>query len=203
MSDKRSVRPSGWFYLLGVAVILAGVSLFVHTLFQGILHLTEHLTQVVVPGEKDLALEPKLKYTIFLEEQSVVDGRIYSTPTNLNGLTCHVSSATSGKQMNTHRASVAATYNVGGRSGRSVLEFVTEEAGTYHLACAYEEGRQGPEAVLAVGSGVTQAVFDTVLKCFAAIFGGGILGAGILVTVFLLRERAKRRWAPTPGMSCS
>ena len=198
MNEKQSIRPSRWYYLLGIVVIFAGVSLFVYTLFHGLFHLTDHLTQVVVPGEKDLMLQAKLRYTIFLEEQSVVDGRIYATRTNLNGLTCRVSSLTSGKKIDTHRAAMSTTYNVGGRSGRSVLEFLTEEAGTYHLTCDYQEGVQGPEAVLAVGSGVTEGIFGMILKCLAAMFGGGIVGAGVLVTVYSLRERAKRRLGPVP-----
>jgi hypothetical protein len=201
MNDKQPIRPSGWFYVLGAAVILAGMSVFVYSLFQGVFHLTDNLTQVVVPGGKDLTLQPERKYTIFLEEQSVVDGRIYSTTTNLNGLTCQVSSQTSGKQIDTHRARSSTSYNLGGRSGRSVLEFLTEEGGTYHLACDYEGDRQGPKAVLAVGSGVTEAMLRTILTCFVSIFGGGILGAAILVTVFLLRERAKRKMTPIPGVS--
>jgi hypothetical protein len=174
------------------------VSLFVYTLFHGLFHLTDHLTQVVVPGERDLTLQAKLRYTIFLEEHSVVDGRIYSTRTNLHGLTCRVADLTSGKKVETPRAAMSTTYNVGGRSGRSVLEFVTEEAGTYHLNCGYEEAGQGPEVVLAVGSGTTEGILGMILKCLAAMFGGGIVGGGILVTVYSLRERAKKRLRPVP-----
>jgi hypothetical protein len=198
MNEKQSIRPSGWYYLLGIVVIFAGASRFVYALFHGLFHLTDHLTQVVVPGEKDLTLQAKLRYTIFPEEQSVVDGRIYSTRTNLNGLTCHVTDLTSGKKIDTPRAAMSTTYNVGERSGRSVLEFVTEEAGTYHLNRGYEEAGQGPEVVLAVGSGVTEGILGMILKCLAAMFGGGIVGGGILVTVYSLRERAKKRLRPVP-----
>jgi hypothetical protein len=73
-------------------VIFAGLSLFPYTLLHGIFHITDNLTQVVVPGEKDLTLQQKLKYTIFVEEQSVVDGKIYVTRENLNwtGLHCEL-----------------------------------------------------------------------------------------------------------------
>jgi len=197
MSDKQPIRPSVWYYVLSAVVILSGLGFFVYTLFHEISHLTDNLIQVVVPGEKALNLQPKLRYTIFLEEDSVVDGRIYSTKSNLAGLTCTVTSLATGKRIDTHRATMSTTYNVGGRSGRSVLEFVTVEAGVYQLACNYEEGTQGPEAVLAVGSGVAEGILGLVMRSLASFFGGWFLGGAIFLTVFIKRERAKKRMAQT------
>jgi uncharacterized RDD family membrane protein YckC len=200
MNDDRIVRPSWWYCSIGVAVIVAGLSLFLYTLIRGISHVTDDLTQIVVPGEKDLTLMPHLNYTIFLEAESVVDGRIYSTKESVSGLTCAVKSEASGNKINMRRSTMSTTYSVGGREGRSVLEFVTEEAGAYHIACDYEEGSHGPQVVLAVGSGVGERIFSAVTKSLASFFGGSILGLAIIVTVFTLRERAKREFAAS-GMT--
>ena len=197
MSDKQPVRPSAWYYVLGVVVTLSGMGFFAYTLFHGIFHLTDNLIQVVVPGAKDLNLQPNLRYTIFLEEDSVVDGRIYATKSHLTGLTCTVTSQAKGKRIDTHRTTMSTTYDVGGRSGRSVLEFVTVEAGVYQLACNYEEGTQGPEAVLAVGSGVTEGILGILMKGLASFFGGWFLGGAIFATVLIKRERMKKRMAQT------
>lgn len=179
MNDEGRVRLSWVYCAIGAAVMLAGVGLFVYTLFQGIFHLTDDLTQIVVPGAKDLTLKPKVNYTIFLETESVVDGRVYSTTEGVNGLTCVVTSQTSGNKMNLHNPSGNTTYSVNGREGRSVLEFGTEEAGVYHFACDYPASSQGPQAVLAVGTGVAGQIFSTVMKSLASLFGGGILGGGL------------------------
>jgi hypothetical protein len=195
MNDDPNVRPSWWYCALGVAVMLVGLGLFLHTLLHGINHITDDVTQIVVPGEKNLTLMPKLSYTIFLEAESVVDGRIYSTTESVNGLTCVVTSKASGNKINTRRPTMNTTYSVGGRDGRSVLEFVTEEAGVYHIACDYEEGIHGPQAVLAVGSGVTGRILSTVIKSLVSFFGGGILGVAIIARVFILRQRSKKRLA--------
>jgi hypothetical protein len=176
-------------------VILAGIGLFLHTLFNGILHITDDLTQIVVPGAKDLTLKPKLMYTVYLEEHSFVDGRIYSTTESVSGLTCVVTSETSGNKIKTFHPRGSMTYDVGGRSGRSVLVFVTEEAGVYRIACDYEEGKEGPKAVLAVGSGMTQRIFSTIIKSLASMLGGMTLGAAVIVAVIVLRERAKKQLA--------
>ncbi len=203
MSDKQLIRPSAWYYALGTVVLLGSMGFFVYTLFHGIFHITDNLIQVIVPGAKDLDLKPKLWYTIFLEEESVVDGRIYSTKSNLNGLTCRVTSQSTGRRIDTHRAKMSTTYNANGRSGRSALEFRTEEKGIYQLDCKYEQGTQGPEAVLAVGSGVTEEIFGMVFKSLATFFGGGTLGAVICALVFVKRERAKNRMAQTAAAPVS
>jgi hypothetical protein len=194
MNGSPMVKPTWWFYVLGGMVILTGVSYFAYALFHGITHITDNVTQIVVPGEKDLTLMAKLEYTIFLEEQSVVDGRIYSTSReDLEGLTCSVTSRTTGKKIDTQRARMSTTYTVGGRSGRSVLAFITEEAGIYRVTCDYSEGKQGPAAVLAVGSGVTEGIFKLVFQSVATMFGGGALGIVIILVVFFQRERSKKR----------
>jgi hypothetical protein len=167
-----------------------------YLLLHGIFHITDNLTLIVVPGESDLTLKPKLKYTIFLEEESVVDGRIYSSrQESLDGLTCRVSSQSSGNKIDLHRPNMSTTYSVGGRSGRSVLDFVTQEGGGYHVACGYDEGQQGPQVVIAVGSGVTEGIFRTVFQSLLAFFGGGILGSAILI-VTLIRSSKRNRSGP-------
>lgn len=200
MNDVRIIRPSWWYGAIGVAVILAGLGLFLYSILHGISHVTDGLSQIVVPGGKDFTLKPHLEYTIFLEANSVVDGRIYSTKESVSGLNCTVTSEASGHRISTHQPATTTAYSVGGREGRAVLEFVTEEAGVYHMACDYEQGSQGPEVVLAVGSGVGERIFSTVKNSLASFFGGSILGGAILLAVFTLRERAKKRLAP-PAMT--
>jgi uncharacterized RDD family membrane protein YckC len=203
MNDDQTAGPSWWFCSIGIAVMLAGLGLSLDSILHGISHVTDGLAQIVVPGEKDFTLMPHLNYTIFLEAESVVDGRIYSTKESLSGLTCTVKSEASGNTISTRRPTMNTTYSVGGRDGRSVLEFVTEEAGVYHIACDYEEGSQGPQVVLAVGSGVGERIFSTVTKSLASFFGGSILGGAVIVTVITLRERAKRKLTAsgmTPGL---
>jgi hypothetical protein len=195
MNDIQTVRPSWWYCAFGGALIMAGIGLFLYFLFHGVFHITDDLTQIVAPGEKDLTLKSKLKYTIFLERESVVDGRIYSTNESLSGLTCFVISQTSGNKIDLYHPTATTSYELGGRSGRSVLEFVTEEAGVYRIACDYDEGSHGPKAVLAVGAGMAERIISMVFRCLASMFGGMTLGAAIIVAVAILRERASRRLA--------
>ena len=81
-----------------------------------------------------------------------------------------------------------------------MLVFDTEDAGVYHLNCRYAEGREKTDVTVAVGSGVDEDLVKAVLTGLAGMFGGGILGAIGLVTVYLMREKAKRRMAMGAAM---
>jgi hypothetical protein len=194
VSNNRSAGPSWWYCAIGAVVILAGLGLFVWTISTGISHVTDNLTQIVVPGERELTLMAKLRYTIFLEKESVVDGRIYSTE-NVDGLSCFVTSGASGKSIETHQPMMNLTYSTEGRDGSSVLEFVTEESGVYSIACNYRAGIQGPQVVVAVGSGVSEHIFLIVMRSFAVFFGGLILGGSAVAIVAFLRWRASKQSA--------
>ena len=201
MAEEQKTGPCAWYYVLGAAFIVAGVGFFAYTLLDGIFHITDSLTQVVVPGEADLTLQPKLEYTIFVEQQSVVDGRIFSVTENLSGLRCHVrSGGVDGAEIALRPSHNSTTYNVNGRSGRSVLEFDTGENTEYHVSCAYEEGKQGPQAVVAVGAGVLEKIFTMVLKCLGAMFAGVGAGVAILVVVSQKRRSARKRLAQGMGL---
>jgi hypothetical protein len=195
MSETVPIRPSAWYYLLAVPFLLLGMIFFFYTLLHDILHVTDSLTQVVVPGESNLTLKHGVTYTVFYEQHSVVNGVIYSANEPLSGLKCKVSSVSQGDGdvIPLRQASMSTTYDVGGRSGKSVLEFSTAQDGHYRFSCGYPEGSRGPEVVLAVGSGVGEGIMNTILKCFGAIFGGGTLGGIVFLTVYFLRERSKKQ----------
>ena len=198
MNEYPEVEVDKSPLVLGIVVILVGVGLFVYFLLTGIFHITDNLTQVLVPGEADLSLRANLKYTIFLEEQSVVNGQIFSIRQTPNGLKCHVQGESTSAEVPLRPSQTSLNYNVNGRSGHSVLEFTPQAAGTYHLTCGYEEGQLGPKVVLAVGSGFGQKLVSTLIKCFAAMFGGGILGAVLLISAFRKLQRAKKQMSSGP-----
>jgi hypothetical protein len=53
MNSATSVHPSPWYYLLVVPFFVVGAGFFAYTLLHGFLHLTDSLTQVVIPGEAE------------------------------------------------------------------------------------------------------------------------------------------------------
>lgn len=186
------IRPSLWHCLWGVPFFLIGVGFFAYTLFYGLTHITDSLTQVVVPGSTELNLQPG-RYSVFLEEESTVNGKIYSTKQSIAGLVCRVNSIQNGSALLIEKPGMNTSYSLNGRSGHSVLEFPIQQNGRYKFACDYGDSPRGPDVVLAVGSGVGEAISRTVMVGLASFFGG--FGAGLipLPIVLIMREREKKR----------
>lgn len=192
MDQVTRVKPSLWHLLWGVPFFLAGGGSFAYSLFHGLSHVTDSLTQIVVPGSADLHLKPA-NYEVFLEEESVVNGKIYSTSESVSGLSCGVTSVESGAAIALTKPSMNTTYSLGGRSGHSVLEFPVHQDGRYTFACDYGDNPKGAEVVVAVGSGVGEAISLTIAESFAAIGGGVAAGLAVIVIVFVMRERTKAK----------
>ncbi len=191
MDQSIRIRPSRWTCLWGLPFALIGGGLFAYTLFHGLTHITDSLTQIVVPGSKELSLQQG-RYSVFLEEQSVVDGKVYSTTQSVGGLTCRVNSVQNDSSIAIKNAGTSTSYNLEGRSGHSVLEFSIQQSGQYLFACGYEKNVKGPEVVVAVGSGVSERIFQTVIASLASLFGGF---GGVVIVVLIVelkRNRAKK-----------
>jgi hypothetical protein len=179
-----------------------GVGLFGYALWRGLSHVTDGLVQVVVPGDAELSLKHEQLYTVFLESQSVVNGKIYSTNGSVNGLECRVKSAASEAPIPIRRSVMSTTYELDGRSGHSVLEFRVPSDGSYGFSCSYGNTGYGPETVVAVGSGVTGRIIWTVFAGLLAMFGG--CGSGLIIfgATFVLRKDARARLAvPNPALT--
>jgi len=189
------IQPSLWHCLWGLPFLLIGGGFFIYTIFHGLGHVTDSLTQVVVPGRAELNLQRGQRYTVFLEEQSVMNGMIYSTTQSVQGLQCRVHSIPKGAAIAMERSSTSTSYTLNGRSGHSVLEFPIQEDGKYEFACDYGENFKGSEVVVAVGSGVGEAIVRTVAGALGAFFGG-VGGCVIVVLVVVMRrEREKKKIA--------
>lgn len=88
MTGTDLVRPPVSYDWLAVAFLFLGIGVFGYTMIHAIFHITDSLTPVVVPGSADLALKTRLSYKVFLEEESVANGRIYAARESVSGLTC-------------------------------------------------------------------------------------------------------------------
>lgn len=133
------------------------------------------------------------RYTVFLEEQSIVNGKIYSATQLISGLACRVSSFQKGTTILIEKSSMSTSYSVNGRSGHSVLEFPIQVDGKYLFACDYGKNSDGREVVVAFGSGVGEAISRTVIGGLGAFFGGGGAGLIVVLAVLIKREREKKK----------
>jgi hypothetical protein len=191
----RKPAPSRLWYVLAFLVFVGGfggMALFLVDRLGGI---GNGLVQIVVPGEKEIVLEPGF-YTIFHERESVVDGRIYQS-NGIAGLEVSLTGP-AGEPVAVTTASMSANYNIPGHRGVSAFQFEAKAAGTYRLSAGYADGTAGPETVLAVGKGFVRKLIGTIFGGLALAFGGAGLAVAIAVPVFVKRLRAKRAAARAP-----
>ena len=200
MNCPAPIRPSWCYSLLAIPGLLVGIGAFAYFLGNGLKSVTATLTQVVVLGRVVLNVMSPASYTIFLERPSMVNGKIYSSSASVDALTCNMTkqlpSQTSAESPRTavtpRRPSVSLNYSVGDRAGRSVLEFQADEAALYHLSCGYPEGKEGPETVLAIGTGVGARIAVTLMRSFCGLMVGIALAAAVIIAIFVKRDRMRR-----------
>lgn len=190
--DEKVIRPSWWYCLWILPVACVGCGLFAYFLWTGTRQATSLLTQIVVPGEKELNLAEPGEYTIFLEEQSVVGGRIYSTKNAVNGLKCTVASTPENEELPLRTPASSVTYTLSGRSGKSVLQFDVPSTGVYKISCGYPESASDPETVIAVGTGVDNQIFNTLFRSLGALFSTFAVSLTIFLVIVTRRDRCRR-----------
>ena len=178
--------PGRVWYVVAVLVALAGFAGAGVRVYANLGDLTRGMVQVVVPGEAEMALEPG-RYTIFHEYQSSVDGRIYSG-TDVTGLLVRVVPVDGGTPLTLDQLGVTTSYDLGGRSGRSVLAFDVARAGDYRLVAGYPEGEAKSQAVLAVGRGVAGRILSLVFTALGIAF----LGVAVAVVIAVITYRRRR-----------
>jgi hypothetical protein len=182
--------PSRWWYLLAVAIALAGFTGMAAFMLPRLLGIADELIQVVVPGETELTLEEPGTYTIFHEQRSVVGDRLYVSD-NISGLRIVVKSATTGNAIPIAPTAASQTYSFGSRSGKSAFAFNIPEPGRYRLVAAYDDGRAEPQAVLTIGHGFLAGLMIIILGSLAIVFACMAVAVVLVVVVWRRRKAAR------------
>jgi hypothetical protein len=178
-------------YVLGALCLIAGVALAGWLVWGEIAALQHAFTRVVVPGTAELTLGDAGSYTIFIEPQSVVDGRLYSVQ-NIGGMTVSITSEADGKPVAVTVPQVTSSYTIGGHKGTSVFGFEIAQPGRYRLTGSYAGGANGPQMVLAISQGFMWALARTILGALGASLAGFLGCAALVLTTYFRRRRMLR-----------
>lgn len=185
-AHRHDSGPSRLWYLLAVAIFVAGMTGMGVFLSNRLASLGENLVQVVVPGQTEVALNEG-SYTIFHERQSTVDGRFFSFD-GIAGLGVTLTSA-EGEAIALTPPSTNSGYEFGGRSGTAVFEMEIVDPGVYLLSAAYRDA-VGPETVLAIGKEFGGDLFYVLFGAFALAITGVGLALAVAWKLFLKRREA-------------
>jgi hypothetical protein len=187
------VSPSRWYYALAFLALLAGIAIFAWSIFTGISSISDELVQVAAPGKADLDLQEPGSYTIFYENQSYFNGSFYYAGEGVPELQFEIIELSTGASIATYAPSGSFTYSIGGRVGRSILDFQTSRPGIYRISTSYPDGSTEPKVVLAIGHGLLEDTLSAVLTSLAAFFGSIIIAAGMAIVIYRRRQRAFER----------
>lgn len=209
MEGKK--RPSGWLYVLAAVIPVLGclaTTALVYAWFPGLPGTFEsrvnidNLTQVVVPGAKEITFPESGAYAIYYEYRSVVDGVVYTGSETPPALACTLTSRATGADVAVVPDYVPTnTYSTRDRERVGVLirSLTVPRPGTYNMACRYPGGHSEPKVVLAVGPnfvweffGIAAKTLGTAAAGLAVLFGSGILAAVVVILVAVKRRRTGR-----------
>jgi len=189
MKNSNNVQPGIWYYGLAVLIIVLGFAAFALSIYSGITDAESGLLQIAAPGGADLFLREPGEYIIFYENNSYLDGKFYSTGEQISGLEVHVREKATGLDLTTYPAKGSFTYSLGSRSGRSIMAFKIERAGDYQVNASYS-GKEGPRIVLAIGKGMVEGIFSSIMISLAALFGSIAIAAVITFVTYSRRKKA-------------
>ncbi|MCX6672332.1 MAG: hypothetical protein NTY37_00950 [Methanothrix sp.] len=190
--NRNDVSPNIWYYGLAVLIIVIGFVAFAGSIYSGISDAQSGLLQMVAPGGADLFLREPGEYIIFYENNSYINGKFYSTSEQIPGLEILVREKTTGSDLATYPAKSSFTYSLGSRSGRSIMAFTALRAGIYQVNASYS-GRAGPKVVLALGKGMVEGLFSSIMISLAALFGSIAIAAVITLVTYSRRKKALLR----------
>lgn len=211
--ETQQIKPSGWFYGLGLAVFLFGCLAATLVFGVGVAGMVDSAIEVdrvigdfdrlVVPGSAQLALDKAGSYAIFYEHRGVVDGVPFYSGRSRPRLRCDLQVKASGERVPlTDAWTMDTNYDTPNRAGTLLMLFEAERPDTYVLSCDYAGSRDGPEVVLAVGTGLLGSAIGLAVSVVSAlavpallILGAGTVAALIVAIVAVLRHRSARRIA--------
>jgi len=199
MVERRAMAGSSGSFdrrdlALAALVVITGLFIFGWMAYSALSDIGGDLVQMAAPGTAELDLEKAGEYTIFYEDVSVVEGRFYSTGETVPpGLVIELLDLSTGEKLDLSPPFGSSTYTFAGRSGRSIAAFEVDHPGIYRMTASYPPGREGPQVVLAVGTGLFGGIISKIVVAIAALFGSIVAGAAILISGERKREREEER----------
>lgn len=184
--SKIKHKPSRWYYFVACLIPLfacVGTALLVNQRIPNLPGALEtlgvqNMTDVVIPGSKEIDFPKAGAYAVYYEYRSVINGVNYVREKNPPYLNCQLKSKTTGDSIELTRnyleRNIYSTQNEE-RVGVHIMSITIDDPGFYEFSCHYQDGRTSPKIVLAVGPNIVWEIFNVAVKPIAAIFSGALM----------------------------
>lgn len=187
--NAGAVKPSKMYYIIPAVILIFGFASFGYFLLSGIFNCVNKINnKVIVPGSSTIELEEPGKYTIYFEQRSIVEGKLYFT-SNINGLVCSLRNIETGEYIQLNNPLITSNYSFSGLEGTSIFDFEIIKAGKYELVAGYESG-EGEEAVLAINKGFGLSIMRTVILSTVTLLISIVASGGIFLLLYFKRKKA-------------
>jgi hypothetical protein len=209
--NAQRTKPSRWYYALVALVPLMGCLLAGAGVYRWFPRLPgalearmdlDNLTQVVVPGSRDIAFARGGAYAVYYEYRSVIDGRAFASPQAPPELDCGLTSKADESEIVVVPDYVKTnSYSTRGRERVGVLigSITVDKPGTYAFSCRHADGSSQPEVVVAVGPNFVWEFFSIAgravggaVGALAVLWGSAGVAAVVVIVVAVKRHRSKR-----------
>lgn len=191
----RAQPPGRWLYLVAAIIAVSGLAVCGLMLYNGVTSISHGFQQFVVPGATTVRFDRPGTYTIYHEYRSVVGNRVFNDEP-VSGLECEVREVASGRMIPIRTARASTTYSVGGREGRGLFDVRIDSPGEYRFSARYAPGFEGPQTVLAVGTGSIIRFLILILGGLALLMTAAIVA--VLIAIYTYVARSSRLAVTAP-----
>jgi len=204
MSDHKQ-KPTRWFYLVAALLPLfacVGTALFVQQRMPNLPGALEavdinNLTQVVVPGSKEISFPKAGAYAVYFEYRSAINGEKYVRSDTPPPLSCELKSKSTGETIELASSNIEGniyTTENEERAGVHLMSITIDKPGVHIFSCQFPEDHTSPPIVLAVGPNLIWEFFNIAVKPISAVISGAVMfvcasGISILIAGIVALKR--------------
>ncbi|MBM7618490.1 hypothetical protein JOC95_000332 [Bacillus tianshenii] len=176
MKNKRTASKKRYAVagiLLIVAIVICTISVFT------LIAATKADMRLTIPETKEFSFEEAGTYTIFHEFEG--------TQQNLNGVGVMVQEQSTNQTVELENYT-GATYELNGRKGVSIFQFVIDEPGTYQISAENANLDTTTESILTIKQDFVKNILFVVLGILVGCFMG-ISAIVLFILTYVLRKR--------------
>lgn len=177
------LSPSGWWYVLGITVGVAGICLAIGIGVATFTAFVDHINDFVridVPGTETVTLDAG-KYIVFLEYPGAGDD-FSTTPSVDFNIT-----DPDGDPVAIASFFGSQTYNADSHEGEALFTFTAQESGRYTVSS------EGEFATIAIGEGLFGGLFAGIAGAAASAFIGVVAALVIMIITAIRRSSSRTR----------